>query len=333
MRIGLPKGLLFYYYYPFWRTLFESLGFEVVESHPTSSKLVDEGVKVAVPEICVPIKVYSGHVVNLLEQDVDYIFVPRLVTIRKGDTFCPKFLGLPDMLEYTIPGLSEKLLAPIIRTENDNLTRINDYKLVWKTLGVSKASFKKALKEADRIWTNFRNYCYKGYTIDQATDLTFGRVKESDLPAVDGYDTYIGVIGYVYNIYDEYISMDIINKLRSMNVGIRTFEMVDESYIDAKMGTLSKRLFWTFTNKLWGAADNFYKDSKVDGLIHVTAFNCGPDSMLGAVMEMDSDKYGKPFMTIRVDEHTGENHLNTRVEAFVDMIKRKKQKLKEAEGL
>ena len=29
-------------------------------------------------------------------------------------------------------------------------------------------------------------------------------------------------------------------------------------------------------------------------------------------------------MTVRVDEHTGENHLVTRVEAFTDMLKRSK---------
>ena len=34
-------------------------------------------------------------------------------------------------------------------------------------------------------------------------------------------------------------------------------------------------------------------------------------------------------MTLRIDEHTGESHLQTRIEAFTDMIKRKIRKVNE----
>jgi predicted nucleotide-binding protein (sugar kinase/HSP70/actin superfamily) len=75
---------------------------------------------------------------------------------------------------------------------------------------------------------------------------------------------------------------------------------------------------------LLGAGYNFFDDPKIDGLIHVTAFGCGPDSMLGRMLEFTAVESNKPFMTIRVDEHSGEAHLATRVEAFMDMLKRKK---------
>ncbi len=58
----------------------------------------------------------------------------------------------------------------------------------------------------------------------------------------------------------------------------------------------------------------------------INSFGCGPDSFLGKLFEIESDDTKVPFMTIRVDEHTGENHLQTRIEAFVDMIRRKKAK-------
>jgi predicted nucleotide-binding protein (sugar kinase/HSP70/actin superfamily) len=333
MKIGLPKGLLFYYYYPLWRPLFEGLGMEVAVSRPTNARLIDSGVKVSVPEICVPIKAFSGHVIDLLKQGVDYCFIPRMVTIDRGNTFCPKFLGLPEMMEYTIPGLKGKLLSPVIKTNGEDMARLKGYKTIWEALGVSKRSFKSALKEANMVWQSFRSYCRAGYRLDQATELALGTKKESDFGKDAEYDVNIGVIGYVYNIYDSYISMDIINKLDTLGAGVRTFEMVDEDYINRKLDSLSKSLFWTFTNKLWGAADKYYKDDRIDGLIHVTAFNCGPDSMLGKVLELDSDKYGKPFMTIRVDEHTGGNHLETRIEAFVDMIRRKKTIFKGVDSL
>jgi predicted nucleotide-binding protein (sugar kinase/HSP70/actin superfamily) len=80
---------------------------------------------------------------------------------------------------------------------------------------------------------------------------------------------------------------------------------------------------WTFTNKILAASYDFFTDPNIDGLIHVTAFGCGPDSMLGKLLELDSLEYKKPFMTIRVDEHTGEAGVDTRIEAFVDMLERR----------
>lgn len=65
------------------------------------------------------------------------------------------------------------------------------------------------------------------------------------------------------------------------------------------------------------------EDRNVQGLIHITAFGCGPDSIVGKEIEHDFADSGVPFMTLRIDEHTGENHLQTRIEAFTDMILRK----------
>jgi len=111
-----------------------------------------------------------------------------------------------------------------------------------------------------------------------------------------------------------------------MGVAVKTFEMLEETEINRQLKYLQKNLFWTFSDKILASGYSFYNDGEVDGLIHITAFGCGPDSMLGKLLEMESPTFGKPFMTIRVDEHSGENHLQTRIEAFVDMLRRKKQK-------
>ena len=62
-----------------------------------------------------------------------------------------------------------------------------------------------------------------------------------------------------------------------------------------------------------------------DGIIHLTAFGCGPDSVIGKMMEINCEEENIPFMTMRVDEHTGESHVQTRLEAFIDMLKMKKK--------
>ncbi|MCC5911162.1 MAG: hypothetical protein JJT76_12065 [Clostridiaceae bacterium] len=327
MKIGIPQSLLYEYYYLFWKTYFEELGFEVVTTPPTTKGIIDKGVKLSVPEICVPIKVYIGHVATLLEEDVDYIFVPRFVSIKKGQFFCPKFMGLPDMLRYSIEGIEEKLLMPSISTKSDNIAEaFKDPKLFQGKLNIGMKDNKRAVEKAEKIWLDFRTNSKKGYSCKEAAEITVGNVgKEECVPLnKEEVNLTIGLIGYVYNVYDAFISMDIVNKLRNMGVSIKTFEMLEDDEINKELKDMSKTLFWTFSDKLLAAGYHFYKNEEVDGLIHVTAFGCGPDSMLGKLLELDSPLYNKPFMTVRIDEHSGENHLQTRIEAFVDMLKRKK---------
>ncbi|KAB3535328.1 hypothetical protein F8154_06980 [Alkaliphilus pronyensis] len=327
MKIGIPKSLLYYYYYPLWKTYFEELGFEVVSTPATSKSIIDLGIKHSVPELCVPIKVYIGHFLKLLEENVDYIYVPRFISVLKGQYFCPKFMGLPDMIRHSFEGIEEKMLMPSITAKNDNIAEYNNFRPLEEKLAISPKANKKALEKACKIWESFRNYCYLGYTVVEASDLALGNIKEAKILPAKASVT-IGVVGYVYNLYDSYISMDIVKKLREMDVSVKTFEMLNENSLNKKIKTMAKNLFWTFSDKLIGAGYSFYDDENIDGVIHVTAFGCGPDSFIGKLLELDSPVYEKPFMTIRVDEHSGENHLQTRIEAFVDMIKRKKLKAK-----
>ena len=80
-------------------------------------------------------------------------------------------------------------------------------------------------------------------------------------------------------------------------------------------------MFWTFSNNVIRAAYHFFERQDVDGVIHITAFGCGPDFIVDKLMEIDAKNYKMPFLTITLDEHTGQEGLNTRLEAFVDMLK------------
>ena len=322
MKVGIPRALLYYYYYPFWKTLFDELKIETVVSKPTSKYIINKGIEFSVPEICVPIKVFAGHVVSIIEE-VDYVFVPRMVSVLKDEFFCPKFMGLPDILKYTVPGAANKILSPKIQSGSDKISNPKFYSEMKELLGISTWDLQKALRKAEKEWNKFRRLSKEGHVLSDALDIFEG--KDVSLKKEVAKDSItIGLIGYVYDIYDEFVSMNVIEKLKEMNVNIMTFEMLDEKLMNNSIQFMKKRLFWTFSNKLLGAGYYFYNHPKVDGLIHMTAFGCGPDSMIGKMMELESNNYNKPFMTIRVDEHTGESHLQTRVEAFIDMIKRKK---------
>ncbi len=329
MKIGIPKALLYYYYYPFWKVFFEELGVETIVSQNTTKELIDRGIKVSVSDICVPIKNFNGHVLSLLDQNVDYVFIPRMMSIRKGEFFCPKFMGLPDMVKYGISGAEGKLLTPNVFSLKDDISDIRNFSFICDYLDISLSDVKKSLRKAKKLWEECRNLSAKGHNAKEVLDsIESGkRLKAGQENAI----LNIGLMGYVYNLYDEFVSMGIVDMLKEKGIRVKTFEMFDEKVLDNQLKGMAKILFWTFSNKLLAAGYKFFEDPSIDGIIHVTAFGCGPDSLIGKIMELESVDYKKPFMTIRVDEHTGENHLQTRVEAFIDMIYRKKiRSLKEA---
>lgn len=343
IKIGIPRALLYYYYFPFWLKLFSELNIEPVISDRTSRELLDQGVKKSLSEICVPIKVIIGHVLNLDQKNVDYIFLPRFHSIRKDVVLCPKFLGLPDMLKHSLPALKADLIADQIDSKSDDIAQYSNHQQLAEIMDISKRKMKRALKKASNFWQRYRDLLFEGYLIDQFSKIEDLEVLETLISKFENENKVpwskrkelktegaeeavdIALIGYVYNIFDQYINMDIINKLKEMGVRVHTFSMVAEETIEEELSRLRKPMFWEFTNKLYGAAEHYFKNDQIDGVIHLTAFGCGPDSMLGQILEVDAKDFNKPFMTLRIDEQTGESHIITRIEAFIDLLRLKKE--------
>jgi predicted nucleotide-binding protein (sugar kinase/HSP70/actin superfamily) len=104
-QVGIPHGLFYYYYYPLWKTFFTDLGANVISSSASNRLTLDQGIKLAVDETCMPIKIYFGHVQELCQQHLDYIFIPRLVSVEPKSYICPKFMGIPDMIRAAVNNL------------------------------------------------------------------------------------------------------------------------------------------------------------------------------------------------------------------------------------
>ena len=342
-KIGIPRALLYYYYFPFWLKLFSELNLEPVISDNTSRRLLDKGVKKSLSEICVPIKVMIGHVLNLNQKDVDYIFLPRFRSLRKDVVLCPKFLGLPDMVRHSLPGLKTEIIADQIESQSDDISQYSNHQKLAEVLEISKKKIIIALKKASDFWQRYRELLFEGYLIDDFAEIEDLEVlekvitkfendskppqsRDQDIEAPANEEVVdIAVIGYFYNVFDQYLNMDIINKLKEMGVRVHTFSMVPEEIIEEELEQLRKPMFWEFTNKLYGAAEHYFKNDQIDGVIHLTAFGCGPDSMLGQILEVDAKDYKNAFMTLRIDEQTGESHIITRIEAFIDLLRLKKE--------
>jgi predicted nucleotide-binding protein (sugar kinase/HSP70/actin superfamily) len=321
VRVGIPKTLSFFTFYPLWKTFFEGLGVEVVVSPESNKALLDEGVRETVNDACVPIKLFHGHVA-VLKDKVDVLFLPRLVSLDGKHTLCPKFLGLPDMVRYSIQGLPE-----IIEDRLDlKKGKLELYRFMYR-IGMRFTDNK--LKIVAAIWRARYNFArYRKLLLHGLTPAEAFPLLDSGLTPViqaEDYKVKLAVLGYPYALYDNYISVGLLDKLKSHKVSVVTPEMVPDSAMKQMSRKLPKNLFWYYSNRVVWAALYYLRDNRVDGLIHVTAFGCGPDAMTNKLVELEV-KNGRniPFLSVTIDEHTGEAGVATRVEAFVDLLKRKK---------
>ncbi len=320
-KIGIPYALYFYEYYPLWKEFLTRLGAEVILSQPTNKKILDLGIRSALSEVCLPVKIFYGHVLSLSEQ-VDYILIPRMVCIERGAFFCPKMIGLPDMVRSSLQNLPTQL-TPIIDVRQSYGTWKNSLMEVGKLITDNSSEISRAFSDSWKIFQ--QNYLANILE----PNLLFKSSIQNNIPKKPRKDieipVNIAVLGHNYLTNDSYVNMDLINKLKKMNVNVLTPEIVHPAIIKKQLKKLYKPIFWSLSRKVVGAAF-YYFEKKVDGIIHLTSFECGEDSMVGELIHHQSQKYPDVSYTEFVfDEHSGEAGINTRIEAFLDMIRRKKR--------
>ncbi|HEB12474.1 MAG TPA: hypothetical protein ENI11_02230, partial [Actinobacteria bacterium] len=270
MKIGYPQALLYYKYFPLWETFFSKLGAEVVLSGQTNRKILSLGTLEAENELCLPVKVFYGHLLTLADK-VDAIFVPRIVSVEKNAFTCPKFMGLPDMARSV-----ECEMPPIIDPTIDVSQGWKKYMRTVLELGREFTSSRVKILSAYREGVKVLHE-HKRRALDGVTSLDVIEKNEvKNGPA----DIKIGIAGHPYNIYDKYISMNVIKRLRQMKVGVETGEMIPERVVDRESRTLPKDLFWTYEREVIGTIFHWSRNDLVDGIIYILAFPCGPDSLI-----------------------------------------------------
>lgn len=309
-RIGVPRALLYYNYFPMWDTFFRELGAQVVLSDLTNKKILDDGVNCCVDDACLPMKVFHGHIINLKDR-VDYLFIPRLISVKKNEYICPKFCGLPDMVINSIKGLPT-VIDCTINMRNSDTSLIRAVLEVGRYFTRDYSRIYRAYRNAQVRLNRFEDLMGKGATPLEAMK---GKLHASR----DNCYT-IGLIGHPYNIYDNYVSMGIIDKLRSRGINVLTQDMVCPNEIDTIARGFSKPMFWSFGKKIMSASQYLIEERKAKGIIYLVAFGCGLDALVGDLVERRIRKKGIPFCLFTIDEHTGEAGIDTRLEAFLDML-------------
>jgi predicted nucleotide-binding protein (sugar kinase/HSP70/actin superfamily) len=313
LKIGIPRALLYYIYYPLWKTFIEELGHETVLSSGTNHGILDNGVKNCVDDACLPVKLFHGHVMDLAGK-ADWILIPRLISVQPGEYICPKFIGLPEMIKNSVPG-KPNLLILNFNARNGLDKGYEGLVNLGRELGASRVRIKTALERARAKQDVYSDMLLKD---SNPIALLERKIRQPMSGAAKGR---IGLIGHPYLVYDQYINMNVCSKLAAKGYIPLFPENISADDIERACGRYPKKLFWSYGKNLLGSGLAMLEYGMVDGLILLTSFGCGIDSFIDELLQRANQReFRIPQTTITLDEHTGQAGFDTRLEAFIDMM-------------
>lgn len=304
MRIGIPCALTYHDYFPLWETFFRSLDCEVIVSPPTGGEIAAQGIAASGDDVCYPVKLMYGHVIELADK-ADMIFVPRLFSTLAGTCECPKLIGLADMLRHSIPHLPP-LIAPYVNLRKGKPGLMQAVYAAGRPITRNPWKIRRAFQIGMRSLIALeRSY--------QAGCLPGGMGQRGDRGSV-------AVIGHPYNLYDGFANLGVIRRLVQQGYRVLTPQMLSAKVLQQTNAQLRKPLFWSAGRAVFGAGAHYATRADVIGIIHLASFGCGLESLLIDLVQREAMKQDKPLLLLTMDEHTGEAGLETRLEAFLDLL-------------
>lgn len=301
IKIGIPKAFLYYRYRHLWETFFEELGCDVVHSPDTNRAVIKTGAAFSIDESCLSSKIYLGHVEWLIGK-CDYILVPRVASYARDQIVCSKLWSAYDVVQNVFRGCDQKFL---------------DYNIDYvKNKTEFRAFMQIGRKLKKRRFSILRAY----FMAKQAEKMMHERRLSEQNELIKSPGLKILIVSHSYNINDPYIGRPVLERLSALDATPVIAEIVERDAAVRRAREISPTLKFSYNQELLGAID-LYREN-IDGIILLTAFPCGPDSL---VNEMIIRKIkDKPIISLLIDEQEGNAGLETRIESFIDIINFKK---------
>lgn len=324
-KVGIPRALLFYKFEAMWKTFFEELGAEVIVSPHTNKIIKDLAVRYAPDEDCYSTKLYFGHAI-FLKDKIDYFFIPRFGSDHEVNVGCPKFIGLAEVLKSLFPDFPP-IIMPYFSKAKAKHGTIRMFRLIFEIgfkftynpLKIFRATFLafKAQKiHEDQIYLSEKNLGdWINSKISCNAKLNLEKRKKP---------LKIALVGHRYVLNDEFSNLNIIEILSQKGVDIITSFQMPRKIIDRQMKTLEFNLYFDYVQEILGTIMFFLESGKIDGILQLAVFSCGPDSIILELASRYSRRKPKiPLLQLVIDELTSEIGFNTRIEAFLDMLERR----------
>ena len=285
--IGLPRALGHFLYPGLWETFFTELGMRVTVSGASTRGTVERAGLISESEHCLPVKMFDAHVAELVGR-VDMLFVPRILSGLKGHIACPKLGALPDVARAQLGSDAEVLTIDV---DENNTPLEESLFLLGRKLKANDCTIRAAIRCA-----------LKALHAGQRAAL---------VPPRPAGRSFL-VLGHPYNLRDDYLSGPVLRKLEALHAAV-TVVSYDVRAVAA--GPVK----WDTCSIMFDALERL-DAATCAGVIHLSSFNCGCDSIVGELFRARLREKRIPYMTLVLDEHSGQVGVDTRLEAFVDSV-------------
>ncbi len=293
-KVGIPRGLFYYYYKDIWVSFFSELSIPYIISPNTNKDIMDRGLKVSVDEMCLSFKIFLGHV-DYLKDKCDCILVPRISNFGSSNQTCTNFWAAYDIVN----NLFDKTIIDYnIDLERGETMKKGLYK-IGRMFGKSNIEIKKAYDKAI--------YSYK-LVKRKNIEINLNKLKSDKLKIL--------IVSHPYNTYDSMIGMDIIEYLKKASVEVIYSDKFDDKVSERLSKKLSSDLYFKYSKDNVGAIVQAM--DKIDGIIFISSFPCAPDSL---VNELVIRKIKIPNINLIMDGNLSFEGVETRLESFLDVLR------------
>ncbi len=332
--VGIPRALNMYENYPFWHAFFTELGFSVIPSDNSTKATYEAGIESMPSEsVCYPAKLSHGHVVNLLQKDVDFIWMPCVRWERQEDPTagnhynCPIVMSYPQALELNMDELADpsvEYLAPFVPYDDKNELKRRLYEVV------------SVQREADAAAGRGR---VRGEHITRAqidaavnaawqADLDFKRAMEvagdEALAWIEANDAHgIVLAGRPYH-NDPEINHAIPELVASFGFAVLTEDSVAHHMRPERPIRVVDQ--WMFHSRLYRAARFVASRNDLD-LIQLNSFGCGLDALTTDQVQEILEAAGKIYTVLKIDEVSNLGAARIRIRSLMAALKEQRAEL------
>ncbi len=342
--------------FPYWgnytiilQTLFKKLGLDVIPPERTNSKTIEEGARLAPAMYCFPLKVNIGNYLMAIKKGADTVF---MVTSLSGSCRLRYYGAVEEKVlkeagykvDFIIFDQNPKDLFNKLKKISGASTGqiLETIYLVFKELRLIDSLEKTAryLRPREKIKGKTDEILEKAFFgLEKVNNLTeFRELKNIVFKKISGIEIEknkdipkIGLIGEIYTVVDSAINFEIEKKLGKEEIEVH--REMDLSY------HLKKAIFPWMDWQVKKRAEPYLKSTvgghgrdavsemidyvknDFDGVIQLLPLSCMPETTVRPILEKIHKESEIPFLSLSLDEQVAEAGINTRLEAFIDVVR------------
>lgn len=293
--VGIPRALNIYENYPFWFTFFTELNFSVQLSGKSASDIYEKGIETIPSEsVCYPAKLVHGHIMDLIESGIEFIFYPCIVHEQKerleADNYynCPIVISYPEVIKSNVDRLREEnilYMKPFLPYNNKKrLTeRLHEELNVYFDISINEIEWAvgKAYEEQEAYKKDVRRFGEKALQL----------MEEKDIKGI-----VLG--GRPYHI-DPDVNHGIPEMINSLGMAVLTEDSV------AHLGEIERPLRvvdqWMYHSRLYTSA-SFVAEHQNMEFVQLNSFGCGLDAITTDQVQEILNGESKIYTSLKIDE-------------------------------